>query len=193
MRFFYALLVAYWAILLVELIGDKSFYMIASLSLEFSAATIIRAMSVTFAVKMMIAVYLGHILARAPAQYLSLLSAVIFFSSAIAIWAKSSIKAASDPMSNFANGSRKFAPYVSLFCCEWIDAGQISAVALTGQFQLPFAIWLGGTLALMSKGALALTIGVTLKKRISEKRLRFLAAITCTVLGIITMSKILLR
>jgi len=58
---------------------------------------------------------------------------------------------------------------------------------------LPLAIWVGGTLALMTKGGLAMTLGVKLKDRIPEKRLRTLATASCCVLGFISFREALLH
>ncbi|MDT5262077.1 MAG: Ca2+/H+ antiporter, family, partial [Acidobacteriota bacterium] len=78
-------------------------------------------------------------------------------------------------------------PFASLFLTEWGDPGQISAAALTAQTHLPHAVWLGGTLALTTKGALALTLGLKLRDRINEKVLRRVAAASCCILGLLAL------
>ncbi|HLN98150.1 MAG TPA: TMEM165/GDT1 family protein, partial [Pyrinomonadaceae bacterium] len=77
-------------------------------------------------------------------------------------------------------------PFAALFLTEWCDPGQISAVALTAQSHVPLATWLGGTLAMMTKGGLAITLGLKLKDRIPEKRLRTLATASCCILGFVS-------
>jgi putative Ca2+/H+ antiporter (TMEM165/GDT1 family) len=66
-------------------------------------------------------------------------------------------------------------------------------VALTAQFHFPLATWLGGTLALMTKAGLAIALGVKLRDRIPERRLRALATASCCVLGSISFHQAFLR
>ena len=55
--------------------------------------------------------------------------------------------------------------FLSIFFSEWADLGQISAAALVTKFNAPVPIWLGGSLALCSKAALVMTLGLNLRRR----------------------------
>jgi putative Ca2+/H+ antiporter (TMEM165/GDT1 family) len=187
MGFGYVVLVAYWTILVAELVGDKSIYTVASLSLRFRTRIMFLGMFLAFGGKMLVAVLAGQALVQIPPHWTAVMSTVIFFVSAILIWFRKP-KPLPDPNSSEVKWSRAMlVPFGALFLTEWCDPGQISAVALTAQSQLPLATWLGGTLAMMTKGALAVTLGLKLKDRIPERRLRALASASCCVLGFISL------
>ncbi|MDQ1707232.1 MAG: Ca2+/H+ antiporter, family [Pyrinomonadaceae bacterium] len=191
MGFGYVLLASYWTILVAELIGDKSIYTVASLSLRFRARIMLLGMFLAFAGKMLVAVLTGQLLVQIPAHWTAVLSTAIFFTSAVLIWFKKP-REVSDPQ-EVTWPRAVFVPFAALFLTEWCDAGQITAVALTAQFHFPLATWLGGTLALMTKAGLAIALGVKLRHRIPERRLRALATASCCVLGSISFHQAFLR
>jgi putative Ca2+/H+ antiporter (TMEM165/GDT1 family) len=49
--------------------------------------------------------------------------------------------------------------------------------------------WLGGTLALMAKGAVAMTIGMQIRHRLPQRTLRLVASASCCVLGVLALSE----
>src|SRR6476659_1724828 len=182
MKFGYVFLVAYWTVLVAELIGDKSIYTVASLSLRVRVRVMLLGMFLAFGGKMLVAVLAGQLLIRIPLHWTAILSSSIFFMSAVLIWFKrpGPVPAQED----FSNRSRAIlVPFAALFLIEWCDPGQISGGALTAQTNLPAATWLGGTLALMTKGSLAILLGLKLRDRIPERRVRTLAAASCCLLG----------
>ena len=65
---------------------------------------------------------------------------------------------------------------------------QIVAVALR-----LFAVWLGGTLAMTTKGALALVVGHKLSERIPQRMIRTIACASCGLLGILALGNVLFR
>jgi Ca2+/H+ antiporter, TMEM165/GDT1 family len=84
-------------------------------------------------------------------------------------------------------GRRALISFAALFLTEWGDPGQIAAAALTAQSRLPIIVWLAGTLALVTKSGLAMTVGLKLRDRIPHQRLRTLAAASCCILGVIAL------
>jgi putative Ca2+/H+ antiporter (TMEM165/GDT1 family) len=189
----YVLLVSYWTVLVAELIGDKSIYTVASLSLRFRARIMFLGMFLAFGSKMLVAVLAGRLLIQIPAHWTAVLSALIFFTSAILIWFKKPgpIPNADEPKLKWPRAM--LVPFAALFLTEWCDAGQLSAVALTAQLHLPLATWLGGTLAMMTKGGLALVLGLRLRDHLPERRLRALATVSCCVLGMISFHSFLVN
>jgi putative Ca2+/H+ antiporter (TMEM165/GDT1 family) len=186
MGFGYVFLVAYWTVLVAELIGDKSIYTVASLSLRFRPRIMFLGMFLAFGGKMLVAVLAGQALVQISAHWTAVLSTIIFFTSAILIWFKKP-RPLPDREATALKWSRAMlVPFAALFLTEWCDPGQISAVALTAQSHVPLATWLGGTLAMMTKGGLAITLGLKLKDRIPEKRLRTLATASCCILGFVS-------
>jgi putative Ca2+/H+ antiporter (TMEM165/GDT1 family) len=78
---------------------------------------------------------------------------------------------------------KNFQPLLS----EWGDPGQISAAALTVKSHSMLAPWLGGTLAMTTKGALAMTLGVKLRDRLPRRMLRTVASLSCSFLGVLAL------
>jgi putative Ca2+/H+ antiporter (TMEM165/GDT1 family) len=186
LRFGSIFLASYWTVLVVELVGDKSIYTVASLSMRFRRGLVFAAMSVAFAGKMLAAVLLGQTLVQIPSRWATAASAAVFFSAALIIWFRKPESAPAPPAAEIWSRA-SLVSFASLFFTEWGDPGQISAAALTAQSQLPLATWLGGTLALMTKGTIAITLGVKLRDRIPERMLRRLASASCCVLGVLAL------
>lgn len=181
-EFGYVLAASYSTVLLAELIGDKSIYTVASLSLRLRVGLVFLGMLGAFAAKTLVAVLLGQSLTQIPARWTTSLSALIFFATAVFIWFKrpeTQVK----PLAATTWYQATLFPFTSLFFTEWGDAGQLSAAAMTAQSKLPLAVWIGATLALMTKGALAVLVGVKLREKIPENLLRRIAAASCCVLG----------
>ena len=66
---FYLLLATYGTVLLAELLGDKSFYTISSLTTRFRAVHVLGGISIAFAGKMLVAVMLGQAIAGLDPDY----------------------------------------------------------------------------------------------------------------------------
>ncbi len=83
--------------------------------------------------------------------------------------------------------------FAVIFFSEWGDVGQITAATLTARYQLPLMVWLGGTLALITKGLLALTLGQGLRKYVPQHILRPVSAGLCLLMGIVSAFGLLLN
>lgn len=186
-------LVAYWTVLVAEIIGDKSIYTVASLGLRFPTSLVFGGMTAAFAGKMLVAVWLGHEISRIPGQKLGLLSAAAFFASALFIWLRGPEEVRQRPRASGRSWRTLAVCFSSLFFTEWGDPGQIAAAALTLQTRSAWAPWLGGTLALLTKGSLALMLGYGLRDRLPLGALRLIAAATCCLLGILALTGSLFR
>ena len=187
MRIVYIVLASYWTVLVAELIGDKAIYTVASLTLRFRARFVFTGIATAFAGKMLVAVLLGKLLLQMPPHWSAALSAVAFFGAATFIWFKQSEAISEqDPVARTWWRVTSVA-FASLFFTEWGDPGQIAAAAMTLQFQLPAATWLGGTLAMTTKAVFAMILGVKLKDRLPQKGLRSVATASCYVLGLLAL------
>ena len=67
---------------------------------------------------------------------------------------------------------------------------QIAAATLAAHYHAPIIVWLGATLALMTKGVLALTLGASLCRRLPQNILRYGALSLCLMMGILSLLKI---
>lgn len=187
MQFGYVLVAAYWTILVAELIGDKSIYTVACLALRFRAKWVFLGIAAAVSGKMLAAVLLGKLLLRMPSHWATAVSAVAFFAAAIFLWLRKPESVAErDPVPETWLRAAAVS-FSSLFFTEWLDPGQIAAAAFTVESHLPLAAWLGGTLALTTKGALAMTLGVKLRERLPERGLRRLATASCCLLGLLAL------
>jgi putative Ca2+/H+ antiporter (TMEM165/GDT1 family) len=181
---------AYTTVFLAELVGDKSAYTIAALGLRFRAWPVFGGVSLAFAGKMLAAVLFGKILLQIPGQWTGVLSAVGFFACAVAIWFREPDEA---PTGTLAGRGWLYAAavsFTSLFLTEWCDTGQIAAAALTAHTQELLWVWLGGTLALLTKGILAMTIGARLTALVPIRFVCAVASVSYCALGIISLVQI---
>lgn len=186
----YVLLAAYSTVLVAELVGDKAIYTVASLALRFRPGLVFGAISVAFMFKMLGAVLLGRAIVHVFGRWTTLASAMALFASALFIWLKGPELALAKPTVS-ADWSRAISvSFSSLFFTEWGDAGQIAAAALTAQTHSSLSVWLGGTLALMTKGGLAIVLGLKLRDRLPRHLLRPLASLSCCLLAILALLRV---
>jgi len=185
--FIYVALLAFWTVLVAELVGDKSIYTIASLASRFPARIIVATMVLAFAGKMFAAVLLGQFVVRLHSPWTDAVSAVAFFSSALFIWWSESEPVVAKAPVEAHRWQATAICLGSLFFTEWGDPGQIAVLALTVKSHSLLAPWLGGTLAMAVKGGLALLVGFKLRKRLPQPMLRALASASCCVLGFLAL------
>lgn len=179
-------LLATWAVFIAELVGDRSIYALASLVLKFRWAVVFLAFTLANAIKIAVAVLLAHAITHFQSRWTYLLSALAFFISAILIWEDESDEIGE---SSQQNGWSKglLVSFGAFFLTEWGDPGQIAAAALVLKFQMPVATWLGATLGLMLKGAVALLLGLQIRQYLPLKTLRILASASCCFLGVLAV------
>jgi putative Ca2+/H+ antiporter (TMEM165/GDT1 family) len=178
------LLLTYWTVLVAEFVGDKSIYTVASLTLRLAWWQVLAGISVAFALKMLAAVLLGSSLAHISVKWLALLSAATFFATAAFFLFRPSEEP--QPLRKHWPGAATVS-FSAIFFSEWADPGQIAAAVLTAQYKLPLAVWLGGMLALVTKAAVAMTLGIKLRNYLPGPLLRRLAAVSCLLLGLMSL------
>jgi Ca2+/H+ antiporter, TMEM165/GDT1 family len=182
------LLATYWTVLVAELVGDKAIYTITSLASRYSAAEVYAGITVAFMGKMLFAVLFTQVLIRVPAHIAAAVSAAILFGTAAALWTKSPGFASSAPATravSLAGGTG--VAFAAIFFSEWGDIGQLSTAALSAQYRMPLLIWMGATAALMTKGMLAITLGIPLRRYVPTRVLKVAAVGSCCVLGAIAI------
>jgi len=191
--FGYLVLVAYWTVLVAELIGDKTIYMVSSLAMRFRPLAVLAPMLLASATKMLAAVLLGKLIVRFNSRWTDLISACTFFLSAALIWFEEKEERPKQSPINVHWSRAALVSFGSLFFAEWGDPGQISAAALVLKSHSPWAVWLGGTCAMVTKGVLAMTLGMKLAERLPQRTLRTLASASCGVLGVVALGGFVLR
>jgi putative Ca2+/H+ antiporter (TMEM165/GDT1 family) len=190
--FGYVVLLCFWTVFVAELVGDKSIYSIASLSLRFRAGVVFTGITVAFAFKMLAAVLLVRLLIRLH-FWTDFLSAVAFFFSAFFLWIREpdSIQEPNSANSSWWRGV--MACFLTLFLTEWGDPSQIALAALSTKFHSLLGPWLGGTLGMAAKGVLAMALGVKLRDRLPLNSLRVIASASFLVLGILALRGLVYR
>lgn len=182
--------IAYATVLLAELVGDKSIYTIAALGLRFRPWPVWCGFSLAFMGKMLAAVLFGKLILRIPVPLTNVLSAAGFFACATFIWFKEPTRPSSHGVKEIGWLRSAAISFSSLFFTEWCDTGQIAAAALAAHTQAVAVVWLGATLALLTKGALAMTVGVKLSVVIPERFIRTMASASYCVLGILSLMQL---
>lgn len=180
-------LLTFTTVFLAELVGDKSIYTVTSLSLRYRLGVLSGAMALAFACKMLAAVLLASLIVGINSHWTGALSAVAFFLSAGFIWLREPPPLAAEGREDSGFWRSWALCFGSLFFTEWGDPGQFAAAAFAASSHSYVATWVGGTLAMMVKGSLALVIGVNLRERLPQGRLRVLASASCCIMGFISL------
>jgi putative Ca2+/H+ antiporter (TMEM165/GDT1 family) len=178
-------------VLLAELVGDKSIYTIAALGLRFHPWPVFGGAAVAFMGKMLVAVLFGKAFLRIPGHWTSVFSALGFFACAFFVWFKEPNKTSLEGAQETGWLRAAAISFSALFFTEWCDTGQIAAAALAAHTQALVAVWLGGTLALLTKGTLAMTVGMKLSVVIPQQLIRTTASASYCILGILSLSQLL--
>jgi Ca2+/H+ antiporter, TMEM165/GDT1 family len=178
-------LTTYLTVLVVELVGDKTIYSVASLCMRLSEKQVFIGISLAFAAKMFIAVALGRLLAVAPPAVIAIVSAVTLLLTAVALWRKN-LGTAPNSVS-LAGSANLLLAFSTIFFCEWADPGPIAAAALASQFRQPTLVWIGGTMALMTKGVAAIGLGKGARKYLPNRTVRALAVATAIMMAIFSL------
>ena len=180
-------MVSYWTVLGAELIGDRSIYTVTSLAVRFRPALVYGGVTAAFLAKMLVAVWCGSWLAHLPATCTGAITAATFLATAVCVWVRRPEPARPDVEIASSWRNAVALSFCAVFFSEWADFGQLSAAALTARFAAPVSVWLGGSLALCTKSALAMTLGLSLRRRIPSRIARVLSAGSCLALGCVSL------
>jgi len=188
----YLLLLSYTAVFTGELLGDKLLYTLSALAARYRLPPIFCGVALAFMGKMLAAVILGGFVAHLPGKIVALLSAATFFTMALALSVKD-VHGIRDSAPSVPAVRVSLVSFSVVFFSEWGDIGQITAATLAARYQMPLVIWLGGTLAMMTKGILAMTVGVALGSRVSQEILRYCGVCLLFGLGLLSLISVVLQ
>jgi putative Ca2+/H+ antiporter (TMEM165/GDT1 family) len=183
-------LATFGTVFVTELIGDKMLYTISALATRYRLLPLFCGFTVAFMAKMLAAVLLGQAIATLPTPLIAGMTATTFFIMALILWLKESSGDPGTPEPPRHWSSAVLIGFAAIFFAEWGDVGQIAAATLVARYQAPFIVWLGATLAMVTKGILAMTVGVGLRKRVPKRILRYGAVSLCLIMGILSVLKI---
>ena len=159
------LLATYGTVFLAEIVGDKLLYTTGVLATRFRWAPILCGMALAFMLKMGVAVAVGKAISTLPPWLVATITALNFFAIAFVLWRKPDkreVKPKDYPAHHADAGHlrRHF-----LFRMGRCGANHRGHSAWLGQYQFaaPLAVWIGAVLAMVTKGALAASIGARVR------------------------------
>src|ERR1700683_3570445 len=149
----------YIAVFVAEIVGDKLLYTTGVLATRYRTPPILVGMTVACMATMAVAVLLGKAISTfLPRPVVAALTAINFCAIAYVLWRKPDkreVKNKEYPASRAALVS-----FAAIFFSEWGDVGQITAANMAAQYGgWPWSVWLGAVGAMVTKGALAASIG----------------------------------
>lgn len=187
------LFAAYGAVFLAEIVGDKLLYTTGVLASRYRTAPVVVGMTCAFMLKMGVAVLVGEAISRLPRLLVAGITAASFIGVAIALWRKPAKTGASKK--DHTASKAAFVSFATIFLSEWGDVGQITAATFSAKFGLPLVVWVGAVSAMVTKGALAASVGTGVRRwiveRVSPRVVRVCGVSLMLVLGALSVWEIM--
>jgi len=189
------LLATYGTVFVAEIVGDKLLYTTGVLATRYKTVPILFGMALAFMAKMGVAVWVGEKIAKLPPLLVAAITAVNFFGIAFVLWRKPDkreVKQESYPASRAMMVS-----FAAIFFSEWGDVGQLTAAGMAARFpQAPLLVWIGAVSAMVTKGALAASIGASVRQwiqnHLAPKTIRYAAVGLLLLLGMLSVGETLM-
>jgi putative Ca2+/H+ antiporter (TMEM165/GDT1 family) len=168
-------LATYAAVFLAEIAGDKLLYTTGILSSRYRPLPIMVGVTIAFMAKMAVAVALGEWVAHLPPLLVACVTGLSFIGVAYTVWRKP-VLAKAHKKEDATAGKAAMVSFAAIFFSEWGDVGQVTAAAMAARSMAqpdatrswPYIVWLGAVLAMVTKGALAASIGAGARKWIEK-------------------------
>ncbi len=183
----YILVTTYVSVLVAELVGDKMVYTVAALCARFKTKYVLAGVGLACCGKTLAAVTFGRLITQLPHPLVGAVSTLTFFVTAICVWRRNAHGPAPPIVASASRSNAFVVSFAAIFFSEWADVGQLTTAVLAARFQVPLLIWMGATLALMTKALGAAAIGVKLRTWVPSAMLRVAIASWFIVLGAISL------
>jgi len=181
------LLVTYGAVFAAEIVGDKLLYTTGVLATRYRTLPIMLGMMMAFMAKMAVAVLVGKAISALPPILVAAVTTINFFGIAITLWRKPDKR---EIKKDYPDSRAAMVSFAAIFFSEWGDIGQITAATMSARFGAPLLVWVGAVAAMVTKGALAASIGGALRQwihdHLSPKQIRYGAVALLLILGILS-------
>jgi len=182
------LFATYGAVFVAEIVGDKLLYTTGVLATRYRTVPIMVGMAVAFMAKMGVAVLVGKAVSTLPPLLVAAITTVNFFAIAYALWLKPERKA---EKKEYPASRAVMISFAAIFFSEWGDIGQITAATMAARFGAPLLVWIGAVAAMVTKGALAASIGAGVRewiqRRLSPKTVKYAAVGLLLFLGLLSV------
>jgi putative Ca2+/H+ antiporter (TMEM165/GDT1 family) len=183
------LFAAYGAVFVAEIVGDKLLYTTGVLATRYRTVPIMIGMLIAFMAKMAVAVALGSAISKLPPLLVAALTSVSFIGVAITLWRKPAERASSEKDRRSSRAA--MVSFAAIFFSEWGDVGQITAATMAARFGAPLLVWVGAVAAMVTKGALAASVGAGVRQwiiaRIPPKVVRYAGVSALLLLGVLSV------
>lgn len=192
-------LATYAAVFLAEIAGDKLLYTTGVLSSRYRPLPIVIGVTIAFMFKMAVAVAAGEWVSHLPPLVVAGVTALSFIGVAYTVWRKPTRERTKKKKKDDHAGKAALVSFAAIFFSEWGDVGQITAAAMAAKWMTapaatgatPYIVWLGAVLAMVTKGALAASIGAGarhwIEKTFSPKVIRYGGVGLLVLLGIMSV------
>ena len=182
-------LVTYAAVFVAEIVGDKLLYTTGVLATRYRTVPIIMGMLVAFMGKMAVAVAVGSAISKLPTLLVAAVTSLSFISVAIVLWRKPVGRTKEEMDRKYAKAA--MVSFAAIFFSEWGDVGQITAATMAARFGAPFMVWAGAVSAMVTKGALAASVGAGVRQwlvaRIPPRAVRYAGVSALLLLGLLSV------
>jgi putative Ca2+/H+ antiporter (TMEM165/GDT1 family) len=179
----------YGAVFVAEIVGDKLLYTTGVLATRYRTVPVMIGMLIAFMAKMGAAVAVGSAISKLPPLLVAALTSMSFIGVAITLWRKPVEQASTEKDQRVSRAA--MVSFAAIFLSEWGDVGQITAAAMAARFGAPLLVWLGAVAAMVTKGALAASIGAGIRQwivaRIPPKIVRYAGVMALLVLGVLSV------
>jgi Ca2+/H+ antiporter, TMEM165/GDT1 family len=183
-------LATYGAVFVAEIVGDKLLYTTGVLAARYRTVPIMLGMALAFMLKMGVAVVVGEQIGKLPPLLVAAITMLSFIGVAIMLWRKDVQRSEGRRDSGLTKAM--MVSFAAIFFSEWGDVGQIMAATMAVRFPgAPLIVWFGAVSAMVTKGALAATLGAGIRQwivdRVSPKIVRYVGVAALLVLGILSV------
>jgi putative Ca2+/H+ antiporter (TMEM165/GDT1 family) len=180
----------YGAVFVAEIVGDKLLYTTGVLAARYRTVPIMLGMALAFMLKMGVAVVVGEQIGKLPPLLVASVTMLSFIGVAIALWRKDIQRSEGRRDSGLTKAM--VMSFAAIFFSEWGDVGQITAATMAvANPSAPFIVWCAAVSAMVTKGALAATLGAGIRQwivdRVSPKTIRYVGVTALLVLGILSV------
>jgi putative Ca2+/H+ antiporter (TMEM165/GDT1 family) len=187
------LIATFGAVFVAEIVGDKLLYTTGVLATRYRVAPVMCGLALAFMGKMAVAVMVGKAISNLPPWLIAIVTSLSFVGVAIALWRKPIVRtggAKDHPASKAA-----MVTFTAIFFSEWGDIGQITAATMAARFGAPFVVWTGAVLAMVTKGALAVSLGAGargwIREHLSPRIVQYCGVTLLLVLGALSVMETL--
>jgi Ca2+/H+ antiporter, TMEM165/GDT1 family len=187
------LFATYVAVFVAEIVGDKLLYTTGVLATRYRWTPILCGMALAFMLKMGVAVAVGKAISTLPSWLVASITAINFFAIAFVLWRKPDKREVRPK--EYPTHRAMLVSFSAIFFSEWGDVGQITAATMAAKFGTehgaPLLVWLGAVAAMVTKGALAASIGAGVRgwiqNHFAPRTIRYAAVGLLLLLGTLSV------